>query len=131
MGSRGRMLSQAHWVLPSEYRCVDIRNGVKVLQNVECPNHSSLPDISHTKSTKYLFVGKDGYLKQLRIYDYAGHPSVDIDYGVHAGLCKQPTLHIHTWKGGRENGVRRFTKCGLKKYGRYLKGLIKDEWIAE
>ena len=129
MGSRGRMLGQAHWSLPDEYNCVDIRNDVKVLQDSHNPNHPSLPDISHTKGTKYISLDKNGNFHQMRIYDYAGHPKVDIDYGVHSSLSKQQTLHIHTWKGGRDNGVRLFTKNDYKKYGKYLKGLIKNEWI--
>ena len=129
MGSRGRMLGQAHWSLPDEYNCVDIRNDVKVLQDSHNPNHPSLPDISHTKGTKYISLDKNGNFHQMRIYDYAGHPKVDIDYGVYSSLSKQPTLHIHTWKGGRDNGVRLFTKNDYKKYGKYLKGLIKNEWI--
>ena len=129
MGSRGRMLGQAHWSMPDQYDCVDIKNGVKVLKSAENPNHPSLPDISHTKGTKYLSFDKNGNFKQLRIYDYSGHPVIDIDYGVHTSLSKQPTLHVHTWKGGRDNGVRLFSKRDYKKYGRYLKGLIKNEWI--
>ena len=129
MGSRGRMLGQAHWNLPAEYNCVDMKNGIKVLQSAERPTHPSLPAISHTKGTKYISLDKNGVFHQLRIYDYVGHPKIDIDYGVHASLSKQPTLHIHTWKGGRDNGVRLFTKSDYKKYGKYLKGLIKNEWI--
>ncbi len=54
MGSRGRMLGQAHWSLPDEYNCVDMKNGIKVLQNAENPTHPSLPAVSHTKGTQYL-----------------------------------------------------------------------------
>ena len=129
MGSRGRMLGQAHWSMPDQYDCVDIKNGVKVLKSAENPNHPSLPDISHTKGTKYLSLDKNGNFKQLRIYDYSGRPVIDIDYGVHTGLSKQPTLHVHTWKGGRDSGVRLFSRRDYKKYGKYLKGLIKNEWI--
>ena len=93
------------------------------------PNHPSLPDISHTKGTKYLSLDKNGNFKQLRIYDYSGRPVIDIDYGAHIGLSKQPALHVHTWKGGRDSGVRLFSKRDYKKYGKYLKGLIKNEWI--
>ncbi len=42
MGSRGKTLGQARWNLPAEYNCVDIKNGIKVLQNAERPTHPSL-----------------------------------------------------------------------------------------
>lgn len=129
MGSRGRMLGQAHWNMQGEYNCVDIRNDVKILRDIENPKHPSLPAISHTKGTRYISLDKSGVFHQMRIYDYAGHPAIDIDYGLHPSLGKKQTLHIHTWKGGRENSVRLFTKRDYKKYGKYLKGLIKDEWI--
>ena len=114
MGSRGRTLGQARQNLPAEYNCVDIKNGIKVLQSAENPTHPSLPAVSHTKGTKYISLDKNGNFNQLRIYDYAGHPKIDIDYGVHAILSKQATLHIHTWKSGRDNGVRLFAKSDCK-----------------
>lgn len=131
MGSRGRMLGQAHWSLPPQYNCVDMKNGIKVLQNAEKPSHPSLPAISHTKGTKYISLDKNGKFHQLRIYDYAGHPVADIDYGVHLPFGMKNTLHVHIWKGAKKHSenVRLYTKKDHKKYGKYLKGLIKDEWI--
>ena len=55
MGSCGKMLGQAHWNLPPQYNCVDMKNGIKVLQSAENPTHPSLPAISHTKGTRYIF----------------------------------------------------------------------------
>lgn len=134
MGSRGRMLSQAHWNLPGEYKCVDLINDIKVLEyQGSNKHHNKLPDISHTKGTTYMLKNKDGTFHQLRIYDYSGRPKVDIDYGVHGQFGGKPTLHIHNWKGSRVHGdpntTRLFTKKDYVKYKKYLKGVIKDEWV--
>lgn len=52
MGSRGRMLGQAHWSMPDQYKCVDMKNGIKVLEhNGNNKNQNKLPDISHTKGS--------------------------------------------------------------------------------
>lgn len=131
MGSRGRMLGQAHWSLPSEYKCVNIINNVKVLKDSSGDHEHGLPTISHTPGTSYLDLNKDGTLHQLRIFDKSRHPIVDIDYGEHGEFGKQKTLHIHFWKGSthNRNNARLFKRKDLKRYGKYLKGIIKDEWI--
>ena len=55
MGSRGRMLGQAHWSMPDQFKCVDMKNGIKVLEyNGNNRSQNKLPDISHTKGTKYI-----------------------------------------------------------------------------
>lgn len=131
MGSRGRMLGQAYWSLPSEYKCVNIINNVKVLEDSSGNHKHTLPMISHTPGTSYLDLNEDGTLHQLRIFDKSRHPIVDIDYGTHGKFGKKETLHIHFWKGSTHNRniSRLFTKKDLNKYGKYLKGIIKDEWI--
>lgn len=132
MGSRGRMLGQAHWSMPDQYKCVDIKNGIKVLEyNGNNKNQNKLPDISHTKGTKYISIDSNGKFRQLRIYDYSGRPIVDIDYGVHAQYGHYDTLHVHKWKGATKHGsnTHLYDMRDHKKYGKYLKGLIKNEWI--
>ena len=134
MGSRGRMLGQTHWSLPPQYKCVDIVNNTKVLEyQGSRKHHNKLPDISHTKGTAYILKDKNGTFHQLRVYDYSGHPVVDIDYGVHKQFGGDPTLHIHHWKGSKYHGdpntTRLFNRKDYKKYEKYLKGVIKDEWI--
>lgn len=133
MGSRGRMLGDTFGRLPNEYNCVNIVNDTKVLEWNEKPGHLKLPDISHTKPNRYLIFDKDGTFHQFRIYDYSGRPIIDIDYGVHAKFGKNPTLHVHKWKGsiihGDMNNTHLFTKKDYQKYKKYLKGVIKDEWI--
>lgn len=105
MGSRGRMLGQAHWSMPDQYKCVDMKNGIKVLEyNGNNKNQNKLPDISHTKGTKYISIDNSGKFRQLRIYDYSGRPIVDIDYGVHAQYGHHDTLHVHKWKGATKHG---------------------------
>ena len=40
-------------------------------------------------------------------------------------------LVAHKWKGSKIHGenTHLYTRKDHKKYGKYLKGLIKDEWI--
>lgn len=134
MDSRGRMLEQAHWSLPFQYTCVDIVNNTKILeyQGIR-KHHNKLPDISNTKGTAYISIDKNGIFHQLRIHDYSGHRVIDIDYGFHKQFGNNPTLHIHFWKGskfhGDPNTTRLFNRKDFKKYNKYLKGIIKDEWI--
>lgn len=133
MGSRGRMLGQAHWKMPDEYSCVDINNGIKVLEyKGNNKNQNKLPDISHTKRTMYISKDRDGQFNQLRIYDYSGRPVIDIDYGVHKPFGSKKTLHVHKWKGSAKHGqnVHLYTMKDHKKYRKYLKGIIKNERIS-
>ena len=67
----------------------------------------------------------------MRLYDYAGHPVVDIDYVTHLPFGREKTLHVHIWKESTKHGdnTHLYTKKDHKKYGKYLKGLIKNEWI--
>ena len=134
MGSRGRMLGQAHWNMPDEYNCVDINNGIKVLEyKGNNKNQNKLPDISHTKGTMYISKDRQGQFNQLRIYDYSGRPVIDIDYGVHKQFSNEKTLHVHKLKGSAKHGqnTHLYTMKDHKKYGKYLKGLIKNEWISK
>ena len=96
MGSRGRMLGRAHWNLPSQYKCVDIINNTKVLEYQSSAKHHKNCQISPIlRGTVYILKDKNGMFHRLRIYDYSGHPVVDIDYGVHKQYGNEPTLHIH------------------------------------
>ena len=124
MGSRGRMLGQTHWSLPSQYKCVDIANNTKVLEyQGSGKHHNKLPDISHTKGTAYILKDKNGTFHQLRVYDYSGHPVVDIDYGVHKQFGDKPTLHIHHWKGSKYHGDPNTTRLFNRRDYKSMKNI--------
>jgi len=102
-----------------EYKTVGYIAGVKVLKALKDGKHGSLPDMSNTPNTKYILLDKDEGFKRLRVYDQNRHPVFDIDYGhTHKGSGK---LHIHFWKGGRDNNARSLTGKEIKKYGKILR----------
>jgi len=119
VGGRGAVLGQKASERIPEYKTVGYIAGIKVLEALKNGKHGTLPDMSNTPSTSYILLNKNGGFKQLRIYDDTRHPVIDVDFGKpHRGSDK---LHIHTWKGGRENNGRSLTKKEKKKYGKILK----------
>lgn len=111
------MLGDAFGHLLNEFKCVNIINNLKALELSEKPNRTKPPNIFHAKQNKYLSLDKNG------------HPIIDVDYGKHAAFGPDPVLHVHKWKGKRITNVHRYSWKDHKKYGKYLKGLIKNEWI--
>jgi hypothetical protein len=102
-----------------EYKTVKVIAGIKVLDPIKTGDSRVLPDMSNTPNTQYILLSQKGAFKQLRVYDENRHPIIDIEYGKsHRGSDK---LHIHSWKGGRENNGRSLTKKEKRKYGKILK----------
>jgi len=119
MGGRGAMLQIKPSERIPEYKTVNVIAGIKVLQALKINKHGSLPDMSNTPNTSYILLNKNGEFKQLRIYDNSRHPVIDIDYGhSHKG---SDILHLHNWKGGRENNAHSLTGKEKKKYGKILR----------
>jgi hypothetical protein len=119
VGGRGAMLQQKASERIPEYKTAGYIAGIKVLKALKENKDGSLPDMSNTPGTRYILLDKNDNFKRMRIYDNNRHPVIDIDYGhSHKGSDK---LHIHFWKGGRDNNGRSLTRKEKKKYGKILR----------
>lgn len=112
------------------YETVGKIEGVKVLVPKDKEKALKLPEESHTASTQYILLDRDGVFHQYREYNENHEVVLEIGYHHEAGLGKGDVLHIHIHgKPGIENHgsvttvKRKLTREEYERYKRYFKGV--------
>ncbi len=109
------------------YETIDKIGDVKVLQGLN--GKHGLPEESHSSSA-YIKLKPDGVFHEMRIYDDDHYLVKEIAYHpepkLNNGNRTENILHVHEY--GRDNfkdrTTRLLTQEEIKKYKKYLKGVI-------
>lgn len=126
MSSRGTYIKNGH-ATTGEYETAKTVHDAKVLTGVD--GRHSLPDYSHSPNSKYIKENSDGSFRELRDYDFKGHPIIEIGYHAEPNLTGNrhyKVLHYHTFDSdlNRNLGGRVSLEENAdiyKKYKKYLK----------
>ncbi len=110
------------------FETVDWIDDVKVLEPIDKSKSLKLPEEAHS-SSNYIVLDRNGIFRQYREYDSNHRVVLEIGYHNEPKLGKGKILHIHIYHSpGVENHksseMRRLTAAEIRKYGKYLKGVI-------
>ncbi len=115
MGSRGAFIGNK--LATRSWKTIGKINNMKIVQKLKAPDNK-LPEYSNTPSARYIRLTSDGTFRQLRTYNAAKQPMLDIEYGYHDGV---PSLHVHLLNGdpSHKNKETIFIKPGDPLYQKY------------
>lgn len=111
------------------YVTVGTFEGAKIITPTKKGSYS-LPMMSHSPNAIYILKNKRGQLKSLGIYNEKRElvKSFDLSHehinynkeGTIKEMLKKGIVHVHNYRGGRQNNVRYMTKKEKKKYKKYI-----------
>lgn len=123
MGGRGTFASGN--TVAYTFESMGTMNGVKVLRGLN--GKHGLPEEAHS-SYSYVQVDYNGNFKEIRFYDEEHYLTLEIAYHKEPKLdpSGEPVLHYHLYdKKFNRSEAKRATKAMRKRYGSFVKGVIK------